>query len=297
VTSQLALTTQSRGPPYEHCIQVIIRRVGPLFWLLEAILIMPRRKKLPLIAPTTSQKLAVNGQSRTDLWLQRISHVSQFGLFLFTIGAIYYTVIPLYQKALLDEQIARKEMELANLQKTLNSSNGKIRSYAIGKYINYATAKCAHVLIPLPEPNSPKEPHYAQLVLNIDQKNCLQKALNDTASLKELNTNDFNYLVSEVLKIGEELKSSRSAAQIRFNRAEKTVKSNSSLAELSELGVSTRNVIQIIYKGRPEELWKAQVSAAIEQEKYNAAEAYSKDIELKLSSLRSIKWPLTTQSR
>ena len=28
------LTTQSRGPPYEHCIQIFIRRVGPLFWLL-----------------------------------------------------------------------------------------------------------------------------------------------------------------------------------------------------------------------------------------------------------------------
>ena len=34
-SSQWVLTTQSRGPPYEHCIQTFIRRVGPLFWLLE----------------------------------------------------------------------------------------------------------------------------------------------------------------------------------------------------------------------------------------------------------------------
>jgi hypothetical protein len=32
--SDCVLTTQSRGPPHEHCIQIFIWRVGPLFWLL-----------------------------------------------------------------------------------------------------------------------------------------------------------------------------------------------------------------------------------------------------------------------
>ena len=36
-SSRWVLTTQSRGPPYEHCIQIFTRRVGPLFWLLGGI--------------------------------------------------------------------------------------------------------------------------------------------------------------------------------------------------------------------------------------------------------------------
>ena len=44
--------------------------------------------------------------------MPRLSHLSQFGLFLFTVGTIYFTVIPLCQKALLEEAIAKKEMEL-----------------------------------------------------------------------------------------------------------------------------------------------------------------------------------------
>lgn len=47
-----------------------------------------------------------------DRWLPRISHISQLGLFILTIGALYFTVIPLYQKALLEEAIAQKEVEL-----------------------------------------------------------------------------------------------------------------------------------------------------------------------------------------
>lgn len=54
----------------------------------------------------------ISSDSLWDKWLPRLSHLSQFGLFLFTVGTIYFTVIPLYQKALLEEAIAKKEIEL-----------------------------------------------------------------------------------------------------------------------------------------------------------------------------------------
>ena len=54
----------------------------------------------------------IPSDSLWDKWLPRLSHFSQFGLFIFTVGTIYFTVIPLYQKALLEEAIAKKEIEL-----------------------------------------------------------------------------------------------------------------------------------------------------------------------------------------
>lgn len=75
----------------------------------------------PRIRRPTSRKYASGNQQDSwwDIWLPRLSHFSQFGLFLFTIGTIYTTVIPLYQKAVLEEAIAQKEVELRQTTKTL----------------------------------------------------------------------------------------------------------------------------------------------------------------------------------
>ncbi len=60
----------------------------------------------------TRAKPRASRDDTIDKWLVRLSHLSQFGLLLFTVGTIYFTVIPLYQKALLEEAIAKREIEL-----------------------------------------------------------------------------------------------------------------------------------------------------------------------------------------
>ena len=53
----------------------------------------------------------MNTNSKFDLWLVRISYIAQVGLFFLTTFTIYYTVIPIYQNASLQEAIAKKEVE------------------------------------------------------------------------------------------------------------------------------------------------------------------------------------------
>ena len=49
---------------------------------------------------------------KIDVYLSRISHLVQVGLFSVTLLTIYYTVIPLYKSAQMEESLAKKEIEL-----------------------------------------------------------------------------------------------------------------------------------------------------------------------------------------
>jgi hypothetical protein len=96
VTSQLALTTQSRGPPYEHCIQVIIRHVGPLFWLLGAI-----TEKIIMPLDETTRTL-VHDYCVRDLPGDLQWHVDQFSFvkdteLRFRLGRAYYSARYVYK--------------------------------------------------------------------------------------------------------------------------------------------------------------------------------------------------------
>ncbi|NIG14056.1 hypothetical protein [Pantoea sp. Cy-640] len=61
--------------------------------------------------------------SRLDIYLNRISHLSQVFLVAFAIFGYFYTVRPIYQKELLSEDIAKKEFELNGLKKELKRSS------------------------------------------------------------------------------------------------------------------------------------------------------------------------------
>lgn len=46
--------------------------------------------------------------SKLDIFLNRTSHIVQIGLFSVTLFTVYYTVIPLYKNAQMEESLARK---------------------------------------------------------------------------------------------------------------------------------------------------------------------------------------------
>lgn len=68
-----------------------------------------RRIRRRNIAVTTSQSASV---SVIDKTLSRVANASQLGLLLLAAFGYFYTVIPVYQKSLLDEEIAKKTLEL-----------------------------------------------------------------------------------------------------------------------------------------------------------------------------------------
>lgn len=66
--------------------------------------------------------------NKLDVYLNRISHLSQVFLVAFAIFGYFYTVRPIYQKELLSEDIAKKEFELNGLKKELKRSSDVLQS-------------------------------------------------------------------------------------------------------------------------------------------------------------------------
>jgi len=73
--------------------------------------------------------------SKVDLYLSRISHLSQFVLVAFAIFGYFYTVRPIYQKELLSEDIAKKEVELKSLKNDLSNSREQLKKTRKSKQI------------------------------------------------------------------------------------------------------------------------------------------------------------------
>lgn len=71
--------------------------------------------------------------NRLDVYLNRISHLSQVFLVAFAIFGYFYTVRPIYQKELLSEDIAKKEFELNGLKKELKRSSDVLQSNQVAQ--------------------------------------------------------------------------------------------------------------------------------------------------------------------
>lgn len=232
--------------------------------------------------------------SKADIWLQRVSHISQFGLFLFTVGAIYFTVIPLYQKALLDEQIARKEIELSRLQKELDSAYVKVRSSVVGSYAARAGAECSGLLLPVDltvtlrdHPTYIERSHSEEL-LSIRPADCLSKELSDT-DLSELKTDDLVYLQLKIVRISTTLEQRRQAALARFGKAEETAKVGPH--NMSNMGLAGE-IAKIVLKDEPPEYQQSMLAEiAVGKERSAAAEHYADEVRSELLKLRDMEWP------
>lgn len=151
---------------------------------------------------------------RVDLWLQRASGAAQVIISIVTIGTLYYTVIPLYQKAALEENVARLERETKVLEASNREIYSRVRVLAVREFVSHARAECSGVLIPFHLFDDDKEKNigHSNDALGIDPKSCLEKNLSNTSSLGSLKKEDFKLLSEKVSSIGKELDIERLAA-------------------------------------------------------------------------------------
>ena len=70
-------------------------------------------------------------QSKFDIYLVRASSLVQIGLFAVALATIYYTVIPLYKAAQMEETLARKELEYQQLSKKVEDLYVRNRKWEV----------------------------------------------------------------------------------------------------------------------------------------------------------------------
>jgi hypothetical protein len=67
------------------------------------------------------QEYPIGRDRRLDVWLQRAAHATQVLLLLLGVFGYFYTVRPIHQKEILDEEIAQKNIELRVKEKEMRS--------------------------------------------------------------------------------------------------------------------------------------------------------------------------------
>jgi len=84
--------------------------------------------------------------SKFDIWISRLSQLAQVGLFSLAVFGFFYTVVPIYQKEILTEAIANKELMLSELQNKIHAYNTKALNNSVEWFIIKAATKCTGML-------------------------------------------------------------------------------------------------------------------------------------------------------
>lgn len=231
-----------------------------------------------------------------DTWLSRISYFSQFGLFVVTIGGLYFTVLPLYQKAILEEAIARKELELAASEKFIEQSYDRLRAFTVKEFVLDASFQCSSLRFParaLRASNEESSPAASsrEEIFSINAGACLKEVFQKSKTLKELRPNDLQTLASHIERIVADLTPRQDAALREYQSIPQGAKIDPSI--LKPLGYFTERLLKIAESHPTARIEVDRFSLAVSETQSAVAHEYDDYVLKQIATLRSTKWEMS----
>ncbi|CAE6506084.1 conserved hypothetical protein [Nitrosomonas nitrosa] len=230
-----------------------------------------------------------------DIWLKRFSYISQTCLFVLTAVTLYFTVLPLYQKALLDEEIAKKEIELRKANDLFDKIYFQTRKYLLNHFVLYINTNCSAMIKQLKDDKDdlaelPKLD--ATKILDFDVQNCIQNKAQQSESLQLLRIDDKKYVTENMLVISDELNNARLLAKKEYSAV--LDKGMNNPDSLPTPGYFVQQYIDKFapYFSSPQEISDITIKARIEAEQSRIVSDYSSNVSQKIISLRLLKWPI-----
>lgn len=230
-----------------------------------------------------------------DVWLPRLSYIAQFGLFVFTLGSLYFTIIPLYQKALLEEAIAKKEIELATMTKTVDHLYVGTRRFVIRDFYIQAMPTCGGLSLIKSGPIVEKEElgqsrqTRAEGLYAIDMPVCFNKLLNETKSLDDLRDADRQVFEKAVLQLVSELVEKRRISMAKYEIAPSEVTEKDMFTlHPDSYRVQALEMIEKWQGGTIDRVARRKLAVSIAREKIGSE--YDVAIRDGVRSLSKIKW-------
>ena len=252
-----------------------------------------------------------------DRWLLRLSYISQFGLFALTLGALYFTVIPLYKTAVLEEGIAKKEIELKDAERQLAAAKLTLREVTEKTYVRdrselvrdlvlSAVPRCSGLLRPAVEPPKLGDSSAERQLLEIDVSECLKSELEARRPQEKLRKEDLEHLTNTVSTLRASLGKRRQEALKKIAAIpELAVRDRRILApkgpwessleefetQLRELDVRAK---QILPQVRTRDWEQIELQRAIRRTQAAIATAFEKEVRDDVFKLRAMEWPVLT---
>ena len=203
-----------------------------------------RAEHLPSPVPQRNRHLrrpsvrrSVKSPPSWDSWLSRGASVSQIVGIGLALAGLFYTVIPLYQKAAVDEQLARREAELKVVEAALVEVRAETYRLRRDNYMRAATRaaadECSDVLrsfIPIPQGLKESDREYRRK-LDVDVVDCINRYLARANAVKELNPSDVATWRAWATPIAVELDERRQTARETIAALPKKALTDPSLLE------------------------------------------------------------------
>lgn len=241
-----------------------------------------------------------NHSSKLDIWLSRLSHVSQFGLFALTIGALYFTVIPLYKTAALEESIARRESELSVTNERLQAAAAELRKVngeiykrdrkEVVEQMVLVSALCSGLLEPPRTASSMKGKEIGESLLMVDAAQCLRREFKESKAEKILTVDDYAYLNNTMDEISGKLAEKQKQASLDIDSVPERAAIDPSV--LTQAGEGEESLDQLIQEISPNFInEKVKQKTAISRTQIEIASDFAKAVLHEISSLRNIEWP------
>jgi hypothetical protein len=250
-------------------------------------------------------------EANVDRWLVRISHVSQFGLFALTIGALYFTVIPLYKTAALEEAIAKREAELrvaderlATTQAHLQAANERLyrreRDEIARRFALAAGPRCSGAFRqPLePDLDGPRPASRPELLIAENVADCLGQELANVQPQGVLKEADAAFLEAAVRALGNDFEQLRARARQDIQEVRARAAADPSTLEppgplekrAEERSARWRAELARVGLPIPPDIERRR-ERAIERTQETIARKFRNEVLDKVTALRAFRWP------
>lgn len=232
---------------------------------------------------------------KLDVWLPRLANFTQVALLLLTAGGFYFTVLPLYQKALLDESFARKEIELKQVSASVEAQYAKLRGVAVRGFIVNADTECSGIgeLLRIKESRQLTRAQIHEQAFTSNVKKCLLDYEAKSSGLSELRTDDRAFFRTAVAKAAERIAGHQSNFAAIYKRANEDINdSNMDMyAEKRKFSSEMLKIITQLVKYTPEEIAARKRLAAVQELQEQRISAYWSASRVELQSLARLNWP------
>jgi len=159
---------------------------------------------------------------KADRVLDRVGQFVQIGLFIVAIVGFKYTVFPLYEKAMVDESLARSQLALTKVEDKLSASYSRIRYASVREFVLIVGPDCSGLTIP-PEATAvmmgQQKSGFDELVLDNSIAECFNKYLIKDSGLRELSADDKIRFENELRALGKKLDTKRFELRDRYMMA------------------------------------------------------------------------------
>ncbi|VVM58405.1 hypothetical protein PS662_01178 [Pseudomonas fluorescens] len=267
---------------------------------------MQRLSKKKPIEESSSESQKHTNQNKyhsdLDVWLSRLSHLSQFGLLALTIGAFYFTVIPLYKTAALEESIARREAELSAMNSKLIAATASLEKVKLEIYERNRTdlikgiisiAPYCSGLITRPDPTNTSEgKELGYHLLKVDAAQCMRDEFKQRKAEAILTADDYSQLKDKIEIIAVNLSQIQKKALFDINSVpELAANDPTTLTPPGHYAEEAEQLDRLIENLAPGLIDKnAKLQAAIDRTRSKISIDYNESVSKEILKLRTINW-------